>query len=258
MKRKTIYIALLAIIALLSACEQDLPVYSDTTSRLYFKKAYLSDSLTSYSFSYHGDVTSDTVWVTVQNLGFIANHDRSFELEQVMTGTDDAVAGKHYVSFDDAEYKKHLVIKADSTTARIPIVVLRDASLKTSTVTLKFTIKENAEFKPGFKSQMNRYIQITDRLAKPSNWGGYCNWYFGTYGPVRHQFMIKVTGEKWDEDYISKQQFDSYTADQAYMSFICSKLAAALAVENAEREAQGLSPLAEEDGTLIGFAVGGY
>ncbi len=258
MMRKTIYLALLAVIALLSACEQDLPVYSDTTGRLYFKNTYRSDTLTSYSFAYHGDVTSDTVWLTLQNLGFIANHDRAFELQQVMTGKDDAVAGKHYVSFDDAEYKKLLVIKADSTTARIPVVMLRDASLKTNTMTLKFTIKENADFKSGFKSEMYHYIQITDRLSKPNNWGALCNHYFGTYGPVRHQFMIKVTGDKWDEEYISEKQFDSYSVDQAYMSFICSKLAAALKVENAERAAQGLSPLAEEDGTLINFAVGGY
>lgn len=256
--KKSIYIVFLAFAALLTACEQDLPTYSDTTGRLYFKHTYFKDSLTSYSFAYHDDVPFDTVWVTVQNLGFIVDHDRSFELQQVMTGTDDAVAGQHYVSFDDAEYKKHLVIKADSSTAKIPVVLLRDASLKTTTVTLKFTIKENAEFKVGFKKEAYHYIQITDRLAKPSNWGGLCDHYFGKYGTVKHQFMIRTTGNKWDEAYITEQQFDSYSVDQAYMSFISSKLSAALIKENAEREAQGLPPLAEDDGTLVDFTIGGY
>lgn len=255
--KKSIYLLCLAIVAILSACEQDLPTYSDTTNRLYFKHTYRADSLVSYSFAYHQDLNSDTVWVKVKTLGFIADHDRSFELEQVMTGEDDAVAGTHYVSFDSPDYKKLLVVKADSTEARIPVVILRDPSLKTKTFTLKFTIKETSEFKRGFLKDCVQYIKITEMLAKPNNWGGLCTHYFGAYGPVKHQFMIDVTGDKWDEAYLTEQKFDSYAAAQAYMSFISSKLSAALAKENERRASLGLSPLAEEDGRLIDFVIGG-
>lgn len=252
-------IVALALTAMATAsCEKDLPTYADPEGRLNFYTKINADTLQSYSFAYHDEMQKDTVWVRMETMGRMADHDRYFELQQVPTGKDDAVAGTHYVSFDDPGIRQLLVVKADSINAYVPVVVLRDASLKEKTYTLKFEVRETDAFKKGYSRLQRKYVEITDRLVKPSNWNGLCDYYFGTYGPVRHQFMMQATGRKWDEAYLKELGIEDFTADQAYLSFLTSKLAKALEAENARREAIGQQPLTEDDGTIISFSVGGY
>ena len=155
-----------------ASCEQDLPVWEDQTARLNFYNENKADTLTSYCFVYHNEVPQDTIWMRVTTMGFPADHDRQFELVQVTTGDNDAEAGKHYVGFDNAELRKHYVIKADSVGAFFPVVVLRHDSEADKVYNLKFTIKDNDEFKVGYQDFLYKYVAITDMLVKPSNWGG--------------------------------------------------------------------------------------
>lgn len=249
--------AVLAAVTLAS-CEQDLPLYSDPDARLNFYNEYTKDTLVSYSFAYHNDKQTDTIWVKMRTIGQMADYDRHFELQQVTTGEDDAAPGVQYVGFDDPDMKKWLVVKADSIYATFPIVVKRDASLKQKTYMLKFELKENDTFKRGYSNRRYKYISLTDRLIKPSNWNGWCDHYFGQYGPVKHNFMMEVTGNKWDEDYLNELGIGNFTADQAYLAYITSKLSTALEKENARRESLGMGPLAEDDGTIIEFTIGGF
>ena len=94
--------------------------------------------------------------------------------------------------------------------------------------------------------------------SEPSYWNynygdedyawGFWN-YFGTYGIVKHQFLIEQNGEKWDDDYI-KSLMDG---DSAYLTFLAQKMAQRLEEVNAERAAQGEGPLCEADGTPVSF-----
>ena len=48
---------------------------------------------------FSGDITPDTVWVVAQTMGFVADYDRQYDLEQVMIeGEENAVPGTDYAS----------------------------------------------------------------------------------------------------------------------------------------------------------------
>lgn len=251
MKKIVFLSSILVLLSVLCSCEEDLPLYDSQQARLNFKYNYShSDSLISYSFVYYGDIKQDTVWVTLNTMGFPADHDRQFELRQVPSPNgENAVPGKHYVSFDDPGYKsRYLVVPAHAVTIDVPIIMLRDASLKSTMVALRVMVKDNENFISGYANELFKEITFTDMLTKPDAWGAAMNWYFGEYGKVKHQFMIDVTGEKWDDDYIK-----SFINDYGYVTYLKSKLRTALDEENARRRAAGLGDLCEENGMLINW-----
>lgn len=269
MRKNYITKAALAMLLLptVLACEKDLPVWDDETCRLnfYYDIDDRSDyeeklSQSSYSFVYgSSDLTCDTVWFTIETMGKTSTIDRPITLTQVSTDSIDAVAGKHYVAFDDPSIADFYKIKAGTAQAKIPIVMLRDASLKTDEVTLKIKITPNDYFTNGYPEYQTRTLTFSDHMTKPSNWDkeyptAY-GWsypfsaYFGEYGQVKHQFLIDHTGKKWDNDYIDELM----EGDSQYLQYILTKVVNELAELNAERAAQGLGPLCEADGTEVSF-----
>lgn len=254
MRQKHILSPIIAVLAALTplfftACEEDLPLYSDHQAYLNFNYNYYnSDSVINYSFVYSGGKERDTVWLNLTTMGFLSDEDRTFELQQVATGVNDAVAGTHYVSFDSEEEKPYLVIKAGETTARVPVFVLRDVSLEDTAFNLRVEVKPNGTFEQGYKEQRYKLVTITSQLTKPEEWTMYMDYYFGEWGPVKHQFMIDATGENWDNNYITSVEYDF-----GMVSYLISKLDRALEQENARRAAEGLPYLQEADGTLVAF-----
>jgi len=248
--KKIIYImSLLAATLFITSCEKDLPVYDDDTCRINFKydsQKMNSDFLETYSFVYHGDVQQDTVWVTVNTMGFLSDEDRYFELQQVETkDTLNAVPGKHYVSFDDM--KQYYYIPAGANTATVPVVLLRDASLESDSYLLKFELKENDNFKKGYDRYSYRKILFSDQIAEPTGWKTYALFYYiSPYTTALHRFIIDVTGDTWDDNYIT-----SACSDSGFMYYIGGWLKNKLAEVNAERAAQGLDPLMNDDGKPI-------
>lgn len=265
MKRYFIYMMVWVGMMFLASCEKDLPVYNDSTCRLNFYydiestgefKAELARS--AYSFVYGPEETlEDTVWLEVETMGFVADYDRPISLEQVeVADVNNAVADKHYQSFDTPSLQKFYVMPAGKARTKIPVVLLRDASLKAEKVVLKVAIKANEYFTNGYEPYRERTIEFTDQLSEPSYWNkGYGNYgyslgdYFGAYGVVKHQFLIEQTGEKWDDEYIEKLM----TGDSGYLSYVYDKMVECLEEVNAEREAKGEGPLSEADGTVVSF-----
>ena len=72
-------------------------------------------------------------------------------------------------------------------------------------------------------------------------------YYYGEYGPVKHQFLIDQTGEPWDDEYIVAL----HDGDSAYLEYLMAKMQNQLDALNAERVAQGLDVLKEADGTEV-------
>lgn len=268
MKKYISFMAGLLLTVLFASCEKDLQVYSDPTCRLNFY--YDIESVSSfkesmarstYSFVYgSSDVEKDTLWYEMETMGFVADHDRAITLVQVdSAGVTNAMPGKHYVAFDDPSMASYYVIPAGKARIKVPVVILRDASLKNETVVLKFKIQPNAEFQQGYSALQTRVIQFTDQLSEPSKWSygfpysEYSSYtvslseYFGDYGVVKHQFLIEQTGEKWDDEYIEKIM----TGDSNYLMYLLRKMAKRLDEVNAERESRGEGPLTEGDGTVV-------
>lgn len=252
-------IGLCGLLCCMTSCEKDLPLYNTEDCWLNFW--YDMDNIyefnesvkrVSYSFVYGGeDVMTDTIWIPVETMGFVYDENRPLELQQVSTGENDAVADVHYRSFDNQELKQRFYfIPGGKARVDIPIVVLRDASLKQTDVTLKFTFKENDYFKVGYDAYSERTIVISDRLSRPNAWDEcYLDYYIGVYGPVKHQFLITETGEKWDEEYIPSLM----NGDSTYREYLFEVLRRRLVEYNEERHAQGLGDLCEADGTLVDF-----
>lgn len=265
---KYLICAIVAIVGMTS-CEKDLPLYDTDTCRLNFyyglssRSSYretLSQAL--YSFVYgEADRQRDTLWYEVETMGFVYDKDRPVSLEQIPSGGKDAVPGTHYVPFNDPSLASFYVIPAGKARTKLPIVIIRDGSLKTESVTLKFSIKENEYFVQGYPEYATRTLTFTDQLAEPSKWNyqyptaweGYYMCladYFGEYGLVKHQFLINETGKKWDDEYIDQL----INGDSNYLTYIVRKMSKRLDEVNAERLAQGLDVLREADGTPVEIA----
>ena len=186
-------------------------------------------------------------------MGKPSTKDRPFSIAQVMKEDNDAVAGKHFIAFNDPSLSKYYILKADSVSAIFPVVFLRDKSLASQVYNLHIGIKENSEFKNGFPFYQEKRITISDMLAKPKQWDErYINYYFTEWGPVAHQFMIDVTGQPFDDNFIEKIMSSS---DTNYVYYLAEKVARAKVKYNKEHPD---APLSEADGTLINFKWEAY
>lgn len=264
MKKIYHFIFMITFLFTISSCEKDLPLYNTSDCRLNFVYYYyngelvpstsVTDAMRSQSYSFvlssasaGEDLTNDTVWFEVTTMGFLSDKDRPIALKQIMVeGENNAVAGKHYIAFDDPSYMSKCYVPANQNKTMLPIVLLRDPSLKEENVVLKFAFTENDYFKPGYTGLTERSITITDQLSKPSNWS---TSYFGTYGPVKHQLMIEWTQKAWDENYID----ELLNGDKGYISYLSRWFREKLAEENSKRQSQGLDIYREEDGTPVYF-----
>ena len=245
MKRFIYCIGICCGLYMATSCEEDLPVYDTDVCRLNFILPNSSSERKeiSYSFVYHGDVENDTVWLEMSTMGFVSDKERALELRQVATEGDDAEPGVHYVAFDDADLKRFYVVPAGAVETRVPVVLLRDGSLKKKTVVLRVAVKENEYFKAGYESFSYREILFTDKLSKPDNWEAYyLDYAFGPYRPGKHQFMIDATGNAWDEAYIE----EFMNGDSGYQTYMAAWLPQELERVNAERTSQGLDILRED------------
>ncbi len=251
-----IFIGLLISAPILISCEKDLPVYVEEQGRLNFiyERDLPRDSMISFSFSFGpAETVIDTVWLGVRTMGKPSDHDRSFSLQQLITGGNDAVADVHYVAFDNPELaSKFYYVPAGAIEVNIPIVLKRDPSLKNKNYTLRVGFKSNEVFSHGSKEFSFKRIIIADQLVKPKNWDSYCKHFFNEYGPVKHQFMIDTTGEKWDDEYVNTVIYSYLQSDQNFLFYMAQKLYRALEKYNATHE-----KLCEEGGIPVEFAFGG-
>ncbi|WP_437918095.1 DUF4843 domain-containing protein [Sphingobacterium sp. LRF_L2] len=259
MTKITYFISFLTSIILFSSCEKNLETYGYGTGlNFYYEQA--SDTLINRSFVY-GDpeAITDTVWLVVETIGPLTENDRKIEFEQIEIDADAAIADKHFVAFDDPTLATSYVVPANQSTARIPIILKRDESLKTSLVNLSLRIKTNSDFEHTNPDRNVVKIVFTDKLEKPNNWAAYANYFFGKYGQEKHQWMINLTGEKWDDDYLNSIGFTSAgvnsNIDASYVLFLQDYFTKQLAAYNEERVNQQLDVLKESDGTAVSFSA---
>jgi hypothetical protein len=159
------------------------------------------DSINHSFFSLNTSILTDTVWVKVKTMGDISNQDRPISIVHTNAGkAGAAVAGTHYLSFDNPAIKSLMVIPANKVETKIPVVFLRDASLALEQVRLELALESNEYFRPGIDIWRTFIVTTTDQAVKPALWDS--RWYipFGrTWGSVKMRFIINVTGyTDWD------------------------------------------------------------
>lgn len=275
MTKKLIYSlwGLFLLAAIFESCSSEgLQLYDRKKGMISFNAD--EPSSTTFTFmSRPAEVKQDTVWFTIDLIGFSSDRDRYFALEQILpkdTVTQDSVskptdqpkpviaqAGVHYLDFDSPEAKRIQRFPANAIRAKVPVVLLRDTSLKTKEVTLNFKLKVSDDFDLGYKEYQTRTVIFSDKLTRPSLWQSY---FWGDYGPKKHEFMIQATGKAWDDEYLKKVGFELINGTpnapvrrQAYIQWIMNNLYNALEKENAARQARGEDVLREDDGTKVEF-----
>ena len=262
MKKIQYYGIFLLEFFLLNACEDEMDVYHESVNRLNFVYSN-ADTVISRTFVYDAEEkVFDTVWLEIETMGYIKDQERKFKLEQIPGNEENrAVAGVHFISFDDPAVAHWYVIPAGKNKAKFPIILKRDISLKTREFSLNLKIGQNENFEPGYPDLQNKFIRISDILVKPEYWNDKAVYYFaGKYGKVKHLFMIEATkdmGVKINDDFfysLVEGSVDSGLTDYWFYFFTRKLLE-----ENTRREQEKLGPLreapepGETEGALVKF-----
>ena len=235
-------ILLLAILVIMIACQQESPDAWSGEDRINFVQngssasAIAADTMTIYTFVFEPEaVTTHTIWVGVKIMGKAHDYPRAVRLKQVPSHGRDAVAGVHYVGFDNTEVKEQYIIPAGAVTAQLPIILKRD-QLGSEEFQLRIVFEENDYFQLGYNHLSHRTIAVSDRLSKPENWNTtIANYAFGTYSQEKHQFMFDATGLSIDYDYI---QAILDTNDASYMWYLQDWFSEKLEEENIRLESE--------------------
>lgn len=242
---------LFSLLFLLSCEEKIVQKYESENSVYFFRGRDYEQDISQYdSINYSFIVKEnqrlrDTVYIQAIAVGFLSDRDREIELVQVKGGgAGDAVAGTHFVGLDDPEVKGRYVIPAGMTKVKLPIILLRDASLRSREIKLELELRENDFFRIVMPENSKFLIKISDMLTEPSNWNLWKS-FFGEWGPVKMKFIIDYTGFTDFENY--------YSIDQATKNYYKMKAKEKLKEVNKEREENKLGPLSEEDDTVVVF-----
>lgn len=263
MKKTLLYFIFIMPVLIFISCEKEIEVYQEPASnnRLNFVFESYGDTLISHTMVYYPEErVTDTLWIELKTSGYITDYPREVLLTQLPVDSNAAVAGVHYVAFDEPALKGSYVIPANQNNAKVPLIIKRDPSLKTKEYALKVGVKENEYFKQGFPATSERTIMISDIITQPQNWTGLVSWYcFGKYGKRKYQFMIEVGAKRGtiiNEDFF-KKLVPSNPPDMAYCNYWGGIFRDALEQENIAREKQGLGALREDPkaGETIGELI---
>ncbi len=211
---KYIKLIAFALVILVTACSQeDLMIFNgenlllfggaDSSDYLLDFEDSFTDTVRTYSFVYFPqETTQDTVFFNVYVSGNKSAKDRYFELEQVeMEGVENAVEGVHFLPFNSAERKDLQIVKAGEVKGRCGVVLLRDESLQSKDVVLRFQLKENSDFGLTDPAYTWRKLVISDQLVQSNAWDdSVSKMFLGRYSKVKHRFMIEVSGLLWDDE----------------------------------------------------------
>lgn len=167
----------------------------------------LMDTLKRMTFYYDEPaIVQDTVYFDLYTVGQVADHDRAYKLmQETVPGQKNAVADVHYIGFQNTAMAPVYVMKAGQHHVRVPIVLLRDKTLKEQEVVLKFKIVDNENFKEGSASNSWRKLVFSDKLSRPEAWDvAMEDYYLGKYSVRKHEFMIEVTGKLWNQAFFEE------------------------------------------------------
>ncbi|MCS3797405.1 DUF4843 domain-containing protein [Niastella sp. OAS944] len=262
MKKYSVIIVILLAIA--TGCKKaDYQMYNEGA------RIQVADTTTlGYTFIYKDfAVTRDTVYVQMNTIGGITDYDRAITIEQIpeydIIYTRDpatnkvidstikekpfkAVAGTHYIPFTDAAVQSMMVVKKDSAVGKLPIILLRDTSLRSNSYRLRIKLVANDAFGLGEVKTLERTIVFSDQLERFESWktdqtSSPAFQAFGKYSTGKHQFMIDVLKVKIDEEWY--KAIVAAAAISHYKNLLRDELAAFNA--NPANIASGKSPVRE-------------
>lgn len=249
MNKKLIITITLSLIGFLwfSCKQENVPAYNGKEYIQFYSDNPTIASVTSgYSYFFYKDaaVQTDTVWFKVATVGGLVKKTSylkflAFKDTAKTPQYPDAVAGTHYVPFDDPAVIKLMKVEPGQIVADVPVILKRDPSLKQAVYRLHFKIVASDDFLVGDAKHIEGALYVSDKLSQPSRWTS--TFFLGAYGTVKHQFIIDQSGQRWDDDFIA----NTIVNDANIRTYYLFKFSQALKALNAERLAQGLTELRE-------------
>ena len=108
------------------------------------------------------------------------------------------------------------------------------------------------DFETGVPKYVVKKITISDKLERPTVWKDTdydCATYLGNWSEAKHRFMIDVTGQKWDNNFLAYiiNNYDTWTLRDYYLA----KIKKELAEYNADPKNN--PPLKDENGKEVIF-----
>ncbi len=198
------YIALLFTAGvLITGCEEKVVEKFDDNASLYFyrdmyttnNQGVLQYDSIDYSFFLTGSAQETEIWLQVELTGKVSDEARPFTIVQTNAGAPGAaVAGTHYVAFDDPRITKYTILPAKATTVLFPVILTRTASMDEQNFRLVLALEPNPHFvagiKQGNKGQQSFVINVTPEAIQPPTWDRHYNYAFGDWGKVKMGFLI--------------------------------------------------------------------
>lgn len=200
MKMKWINIMLIICMAgVFGSCEKQESEKFEGDACLYFYRGSRGtgqqDSIRHSFFLIPEGQERDTILVDVRTMGFPADFNRPVKIVQTNAGeAGAAVAGVHYIGFDDAVLKEAMIIPANAVKMNLPVIVLHDPSLNTGKVRLEMAVVENEYFKPGIDKDCRFMVSTTAMAEKPDTWETWWKTHFGEWGVEKMTFIINYLG----------------------------------------------------------------
>ena len=225
-----------------------------------------------YTFAYYPEsIQKDTLQIELISVGEVTDYPRVIRFEQVTkewkytydeeepekvvdsTYVDmefPAVAGVHYESLGE---KNELILPANQNVLKLNVIIKReDTGLRKNARKLVLRLLPSDDFQTGEVNKLVKNITISDKLERPTRWKDnsyYYKLYLGNWSEVKHRFMIDITGQKWDNDFLVYiiDNYDTYSLRDYYLA----KIKKALAEYNADPKND--PPLKDENGKEVVF-----
>ncbi|SDL86944.1 protein of unknown function [Pedobacter sp. ok626] len=201
--KRLIYFLIILLAAAVTSCTKTDYLYFNDSARVQLND---TSTITSTFFYEPNTVLRDTVYIQVNTIGDVSNKERAVKLVQVVEPgvLNPAVPGVHYVAMDDPALKHMMVVKGNQVNAMIPVVLLRDASLRTNSFRLRLELAGNDQFGLGEKQSRSCAVVFSDRLERFYSWRTDTGVSpavsrFGKYSTRKHQFMYDFLKVKIDE-----------------------------------------------------------
>lgn len=249
-------------LVLLTGCSEAKYKFFDDCSRVQMMSAN-KDLLHNFYYEDRETVSRDTVYLSVAIIGGSIPEEYSIALRQIpeydvkyvydnkgnlvdsvkTEKPNKAEAGVHYVAMDSEEMKPLLIAKPGSTSAAIPVILLRDESLRTREFRLCLELVATSDFQLGERNALSRTIVVTDKLSKPKRWDDVEQYFWGAYSERKHEFITEVVQETVDDNFIYQLMLNS-----SELQYVTSKCKRELNIYNNDPEniRLGLSPMRED------------
>ena len=256
-------------VGLCGSCSSD---YMDFKGGNFVQFSSSSDEV--YTFAYFSsDKKIDTLNIGIMSVGEVVDYPRTIRFEQVTKEWEytydaedpnkvvdsvyvdmkyPAKEGVHFEAFGGEN--NELVLPANQNGVNVKIVVKReDKSLQDNAYKLELSLLPSDDFETGVPKYVVKKITISDKLERPTVWKDTdydCATYLGNWSEVKHRFMINVTDEKWDNDFIMSNIKASYQPSPEAL-FLLKKIKKELEKYNADPANN--PPLMDENGHEVVF-----